>query len=129
MTTYLKNVKDFYPTETKIQQGIIKWAKMQSCAQPELKLLYAIPNGANVPIVNRKRLVAEGMKKGIPDLCLPIPRRDYGALYIEVKTQKGNLSKDQKEMINLLEQNGNCVIVVRTVFQAVDGIMSYLNPV
>lgn len=93
----------------------------------ELELLYAIPNGANVSEINRMRLVSEGMKKGMPDLCLPVAKGKYGSLFIELKTPKGTLTKYQKEIHARLEHWGNCVVVVRNLFQAIDAIEGYLR--
>ena len=54
-----------------------------------------------------------GVKKGTPDLCLPIPRHGFGSLYIEMKKPKdGALSKDQMHRIRMLSEVGNAVAVV-----------------
>jgi len=113
--------------ETKLQQGVMKWASMQTNIYPELQVLYAIPNGANTTRANRIRLVAEGLKKGMPDLCLPVPRGVYGALFIELKTDKGKVSKVQREMHELLDSSGNMVVVCRNLFQVINTIQGYLN--
>ena len=36
-----------------------------------------------------------GVKSGVPDLCLPIPRGQYAALYIEMKTLTGRATEEQ----------------------------------
>lgn len=113
--------------ESHIQQAIVKWARFQACTLPELQLLYAVPNGANVSTPNRIRLVAEGLRKGIPDLHLPIARGEFNSLYIEVKTEKGKLSKDQEEMFNQLELFGNKVVIVRSLFQGIHVLTTYLS--
>ena len=35
------------------------------------------------------------MKKGVPDLCLPVPRGEYHGLYIELKKEDGKASPEQ----------------------------------
>lgn len=115
-------------TESDIQKSIIKWADMHSrCKNKEIELLYAIPNGAHVSDKNRMRLVAEGLKKGMPDLCLPVPKGRFGSLFLEVKTRDGVLSKDQKAMHEKLESFGNKVVIVRDLFNAIDAIDDYMN--
>lgn len=39
---------------------------------------------------------AMGVKKGVPDLCLPVPRGKYHGLYIELKTETGRTSEAQE---------------------------------
>lgn len=51
----------------------------------ELALLHHIPNGGARSKATAGRLKAEGVKAGIPDICLPVPKNGYGALYIELK--------------------------------------------
>ena len=35
------------------------------------------------------------MKRGVPDLCLPVPRGQYHGLYIEMKAETGRTSPEQ----------------------------------
>ena len=45
----------------------------------ELDCMYAIPNGGHRDVRVAARLKAEGVKAGVPDICLPIPRDGHGA--------------------------------------------------
>lgn len=66
---------------------------------PELKWMYAVPNGGERAVAVAGRLKAEGVKSGVSDVCLPAKRGIYGGLYIEMK-KPGNLkgeTKNQKE--------------------------------
>ena len=113
--------------ESRIQQSLMQWAAYASGSNPELGLLYSIPNGANTTIQNRKRLVCEGLKAGMPDLCLPVQRGDFSALYIELKTPKGRLSKVQEERIESLQTYGNMVVVCRGLEETIESINKYLS--
>jgi len=90
-------------------------------------LLYAIPNGGKRNIGVARKLKAEGVKKGIPDLHLPVARGRYNSLYIELKTQKGRLTADQAEVIALLEEENNKVVVAYGHEQAEKAIVKYLT--
>lgn len=88
-------------------------------AYPLIDLIYHVPNGgsrgadARSAKITGAMMNALGVKKGTPDLCLPIPFQGYGALYIEMKKPKdGALSKDQMQRIKMLAQAGNAVAVV-----------------
>ena len=77
------------PTEAQEQMTLFSWAAMQSGKYPELNLLYHVPNGGSRHKAEAGRLRAEGVKAGVPDLCLPVARGQYHGLYIELKRQRG----------------------------------------
>lgn len=71
---------------------------------PDLRWLHAIPNGGYRDPRTAAMLKAEGVKPGVADICLPVPRRrmtdgaiTYGSLYIEMKTSKGVQSDEQHD--------------------------------
>lgn len=73
-------------TEHAHQAALFCWAyKKTATVWPELKWLYAIPNGGERGAATAARLKAEGVKSGVSDVCLPLARRDYHGLYIEMK--------------------------------------------
>lgn len=76
--------------EEREQIAIFTWAKMQEAAHPDLCLMYHIPNGGPRSKATAARLKAAGVKAGMPDICLPVPRNGYGALYIELKSRRAN---------------------------------------
>ena len=73
---------------------------------PELSVIYANPNGGLRDIGTAIKLKAEGVKKGVPDLFLPLAKKGYHGLFIELKTETGRASKEQKEWIEKLSANG-----------------------
>ena len=78
---------------------------------------FAVPNGGQRHVVVAKKLKAEGVKAGVPDLAIVHDGKYYG---IEIKTPKGRLSDKQKTMITLLENNGASVGVVRDVPETIE---------
>ena len=85
------------PSETQHQMAVIKWSQQASIRQkwPELKLLFHIPNERKCTPQQGRMLKLMGVKRGVPDLCLPVPRGQYHGLYIEAKTETGRSSGDQ----------------------------------
>ena len=74
-----------------IEQSLLfQWAEHASGRYPELKLLFAIPNfsgrlGKVPPLAARiqaGKLKREGRKRGVPDICLPVARGGFHALYV-----------------------------------------------
>ena len=93
------------------QQQVITWANFMRHKYPELELLHHIPNGGKRSKSEAKRFQAEGVKSGVPDLCLPVPRSGYHGLYIEMKKQGGVISKDQSKWLQELSKQGYMVAV------------------
>ena len=73
------------------------------------------------------KLKRMGMRKGIPDLFLAYPRVCYGGLYIEMKTPKGRLSKEQKEYSNILRNIGYKWVLCRSFDEFKKEIEKYLE--
>jgi hypothetical protein len=117
-------------SESDEQQALIQWAASQENIYPELKLLYAVPNqggSGKQAIIRGQRMKREGMRKGIPDLCLPISRGNFLTLYIEMKHGKGRLSPEQTQWISLLSSVGHNCQVCRSFEEAMNTLINYLN--
>jgi len=67
-----------------------------------------------------------GVKPGVPDLMLAVPRHGYNGLFIEMKSKKGKLSENQKNMIQLLTDQNYLVQVAYGSEQAIEIMSSYL---
>ncbi|WP_273430504.1 VRR-NUC domain-containing protein [Chitinibacter tainanensis] len=109
------------------QVALFRWAQLQSAAVPALKLMFAIPNGGARNIVVAGKLKAEGVKAGVPDILLPIPRGVYHGLFIELKQPKGRVAPHQAEWIAELGLQGYRSVVCYGWEDAKDTIMGYLN--
>lgn len=114
-------------TEHTAQSMVFSWAMWNSKKYPELKLLFAIPNAGKRSIGAAAYMRSEGLKSGVPDVCLPVPRGEYGALYIEMKTIKGKVSPNQAAWVADLQAAGNKVEVCRTYEDAVKALSDYLR--
>ena len=86
-------------------------------------LIFAIPNGEKRSITVAKRLKAEGVVRGIPDLFIP-----QWNLWVEMKRKTGGrLSPEQKSMISYLEGVGHKVIVGKGAGDASRQILEHLK--
>ena len=79
-------------TEAQHQSALIKWSQLPQirARYPELKLLHHIPNGGRRDPIEAKHLKAQGVKPGVPDLCLPVARGNFHGLYIEMKPKRAD---------------------------------------
>lgn len=120
--------KAFIPSESEEQQMLFEWADLYAPAHPELELLFHIPNGAFKTPSMALKFKKEGLKSGVPDLCLPVARHGYHALYIEMKrTTGGKISENQLRWMDRLRQEGNSVQVCFGCEQAIRAIEKYLG--
>jgi len=113
-------------TEHDEQADVVAWAQAMEVMHPDLWLLHAIPNGGHRYARTAAILKAEGVKPGVPDLCLPVPRHSYHGLYIEIKRQDGGagLSSHQREWADRLEEQGYHVAQCNGAEQAI-GILRW----
>lgn len=116
------------PHESAEQTALFRWAAYSQGAHPELMLMHAIPNGGSRDPREAHNLKLQGVKPGVPDICLPVPRGPYHGLYIELKRQKGGrLSEEQKAWLNRLNRVGYRAVVCNGFEAAKDEILDYLK--
>jgi len=107
------------PSEHNEQVNFVNWLEYN---YPDYKL-FAVPNGGKRNIVTAKKLKAEGVKPGVPDIVIP-----KLFLYIEMKKQKGGaVSKEQREWIEYLQGCGYTAEVCRGFEEAKTLFLITLN--
>lgn len=90
--------------------------------------MYHIPNGGKRGRAEAIRFKAEGVKAGVPDICLPVARGAWHGLYIELKRREGGrVSTEQAEWIEVLIRQGYQAAVCRGWEEAKETIMNYLK--
>lgn len=109
------------------QEMLFRWAIFKSEQFPELDLLYHIPNGGKRNRFEAASLKRQGVKPGVPDLCLPVARGKYHGLYIELKYGKNKTSKNQEEWLYNLQKQGYAVTVCFGWEEASEKITKYLE--
>jgi len=111
------------------QKALFTWARLRTPHQPELGNLFAIPNGARTSLSVAKRLKAEGLKAGVPDVFLAVPARGKAGLFIELKAGKNKPSKEQAIWLQKLSAWGYMCAVCYSWTEARDLIERYLRAV
>lgn len=115
------------PKEAEEQAALFSWARLAAGTMPELKLLYHVPNGGSRNRLEAIHLKQQGVRSGVPDICLPVPRGGKGALYIELKRRSGGrLEARQKEWLDALNAAGNLAVVCHGWEEARTVIEQYL---
>ncbi len=115
------------PTEHEEQVALFQWAETNQAAYPELALLFAVPNGGYRPMATAAQLKAEGVRAGVPDVCLPVARGRFHSLWIEMKRKPNTTSDAQRSWLDALRRYGHCAVVCWSANEAINSILSYLG--
>lgn len=125
--------------EHNLQVACVNWFRMQ---YPKYgKLLFAIPNGGKRHMKTARDMKAEGVQKGVPDLQLAVPvseefiddngfrrkRIKHCGLFIEMKSDTGRLTPEQKEYLTLLSDQGYATAVCKSFDEFKATIENYLR--
>lgn len=114
-------------TEHDEQVALFEWAALHRATYPELGLLFAIPNGGKRHIGTARKLKAEGVKAGVPDLFLPAPRAQYHGLFLELKRKGGVITVEQRSWLTYLAEQGYATSVCYGWRAAIEIIEMYLQ--
>ena len=118
------------PTEAHEHSALFDWAGWAAGQHPELNLLFHIPNGGSRNKIEAHNLRLQGVRPGVPDICLPVPRPPYHGLYIELKRRKGGkVSDEQRAWIYCLNRYGYRAVVCKGWDEAREEIEKYLGGV
>lgn len=118
-------------TEHQIQCQIVAEIRLK---YPDV-IIYAVPNGGLRNVVVAKKLKAEGVLPGVPDLVIADPRLwftegrigGYAGLYLELKRKNGKPTDIQRDIMQKLIGKGYQCRVADSVEKGVNEIESYLK--
>lgn len=101
------------------------YCRLMTARHPCYDLAFHIPNENKSSIPRRKSLKRAGLKKGVPDICYPVPNDKYHALYIEMKVKPNKPSAEQLELIQRLLAEGNYAVICWSADEAISILEKY----
>ncbi|WP_057541443.1 VRR-NUC domain-containing protein [Paraclostridium sordellii] len=122
-----KEVVKMRRSEESEQINLIQWCKYNEHIYPGLELIHHIPNGGKRNKLEAARLKQAGVKAGVPDLHLPVPKGEYCGLYIEMKWNGNKPTPKQKMWIKKLREQRHCVVVCDGFEEAKYTIIKYMS--
>jgi len=121
-------MKKIIPLEFWEQCQLFAWAALNIRKHYELWLLNGSLNGVRLSIGAAVKCKKAGMKKGYPDINLPVARQGFHGLFIELKRVKGSsTTKEQIVWHKLLRDEGYRVEVCKGWHEAKDVLIDYLT--
>lgn len=94
---------------------------------PELKWMFAIPNGGHRKPSVAKRLKREGVKAGVLDVFIPIPKGGYAGMWVEMKFGRNKLTTEQAAFLEQMKLSGYYCAVAYVVDDAVREVRKYMQ--
>ena len=123
-TPKVAKVKVPVPTEHQEQAAVIAWCDQHR----ETKHIFAIPNGCHKSMPSAAKFRREGLRKGIPDLMVPVARSGFHGLFIEMKRTKGSVtSAEQLAWFSVLRREGYAAYACKGAADAIAVIELYLS--
>lgn len=119
---------EMVPTEDEEQMALFNWERVNEGKWPELARLFHVPNGGSRGPAEAGRFKAMGVKKGVPDVFLDVPRGGFHGLRIEMKRRRGGkVSEEQTDWIDWYNSNGYRAVVCYGWDEAREEIEDYLR--
>lgn len=109
------------------QIALFRWVSFYRATCPEVDLLYHIPNGGSRHPKEGANLKRQGVRAGVPDLCLPVARQGFHGLYIELKYGKNKPTAEQNGWMYALRRQGYAAEVCYGWQEAMELITKYLK--
>lgn len=109
-------------SESAEQRAYFDWAALH----PHARDAFAVPNGGRRNKREAARMKGEGVRAGVPDVCLPKMRGGCGALWLELKAEGGSTSKAQRERLQQLAADGYAAVVAFGAECAIAATTAYL---
>lgn len=116
-------------SEHKEQCAVVDWWR-SACGVYQLPefALFAVPNGAFLGsgYIGAKKLKREGMRPGMLDLVLAVPRDQFHGMFIEMKYGTNKTSDEQDAVLTYLKYSGYSASVHWSAESAISAMKEYL---
>lgn len=88
------------------QEALFAWASYAAAALPGLELMFHVPNGGSRNRIEAAKLKRQGVRAGVPDICLPVARGGFHGLFVELKYGRNKATDRQTAWLDALRSQG-----------------------
>lgn len=96
-------------------------------ASPAYQLAFHIGNERKASIQRRMAMKRAGVRKGVPDICVPVANTKYNCLFIEMKVKPNKVSPEQAQFLKQLNEVGCYAAVAWSGDQAIEILEKYIS--
>ncbi|RKR02609.1 VRR-NUC domain-containing protein [Kushneria sinocarnis] len=115
------------------QKALISWLRGEYLRKSQVgqawPATYHVPNGGHRHKATAGGLKAQGVKAGVSDLVVAVPRGGWHGLYIEFKAtppRHAGLQDSQHEWLAGVESHGYCAVLARGLEEARAVLREYM---
>lgn len=94
---------------------------------PELKWVFAVPNGFYSTPAQKAKMRQEGLRSGVWDIFLPYARGKYHGMFLEMKFGSNKLTPEQVEFGDTATAEGYLCRVAYDWLTAYNFILDYMG--
>ena len=111
------------------QSALFCWAALpeSQILYPELQWMFAIPNGGERNRIVAAKLKAEGVKAGVLDIMLPVPRWGKHGMFLEMKVRPNKPTKEQNAFAEAMQAQGYYCAVAYSWEEGRTKLIAYLH--
>lgn len=125
LKTDIKKKPNVIPLESSTQKEFIRWFDLQ---YPHIgNLLFHPANGGTRNVREAVNLKAQGVRKGVSDIILLVPRGTYHGLVMELKRKGCKPTKEQLEFLHALQAKGYCTAWHDDLEEAITFVDDYMK--
>ena len=98
-------------SESSEQITVFQFVNFKANQDERYRNIFAVPNGGKRNAREAHNLKLQGVKAGVPDIAVMVPRDNYHGMFIEMKVGRNKPSQFQIDMMkNLTNQNYKCIV-------------------
>jgi hypothetical protein len=101
--------------------------RLNEAKYPQLKWIFAVPNGGHRHVATAARLKREGVKAGVADIGVPIPSIGFHGAFVEMKHGNNRPTQEQADFLNAMRASGYAIEVAHSADEALTFIENYLQ--
>ena len=109
-------------SESAMQKAVMEWVRLQPTIRD---FIIHIPNEGKRTGSYGKSLKDMGMRRGVADLFIAMPRHDCNGAWIELKSKNGILRHEQKEFLLHMESQNYFAMTCVSIESAIATIEWY----
>lgn len=109
--------------EDDLQINCIKWLFAQ---YPNIPAFH-VPNGGSRNKIEGRKLKMMGVRRGVPDVFIDLPRGDYHGARFELKTGRNGMTAEQAGWMQYYREHGFYAQEVRSLDEFVNAVNFYMS--